>query len=540
VNVLVLGMHRSGTSAVASALRAAGLFGWDAGEENPTQPDNPNGYAERIDVVGLDNRMLAALDWTWDSPPATPPPDMPGLGDLVAEGRELVARQLEPHGEWLIKDPRVSLVLPYWRQILLDRFVPVVMVRKPVEVAWSLAVRDKLPVPLGLALWNAYSRHLAVGLAGLPAIIVDYAALVDDAPAVSSALIDALTRLGVRAPLDRVAAAAAIEPELRRATHPAEHERPEAPEWRAGDEWPNWVFEPVHVTDRFDITPSVPQPSEVALLELQRHVRSLEVALKGISTVGIGSSPASSAVDSSRESGGTGSPSDLGAVRHQGVDPVVRPGAAAPALAAEQSAVALELRMRAVESQLGPGRSRRRSPFRAVTALLRRLTRPDNPLFDPVWYRATYPDVKASDAYGHYLIHGVAEGRDPNPLFDTSWYVERNPDIASKRLTPLDHFLLHGALEGRDPGPDFDSAWYLTENPDVAAAGMNPLLHYFRTGAREGRAPRAGYSGEPVTSPGIASAASEPPRRGLIARSIRIAQQSTKQSLRLIRIAAKG
>ena len=62
VNVLVLGMHLAdGASAVASALRAAGLFGWDAGSENPTQPDNPNGYAERIDVVGLDNRMLAAL-----------------------------------------------------------------------------------------------------------------------------------------------------------------------------------------------------------------------------------------------------------------------------------------------------------------------------------------------------------------------------------------------------------------------------------------------------------------------------------------------
>ena len=413
------------------------------------------------------------------------------------------------------------------------------MVRKPVEVASSLAVRDKLPVPLGLALWNAYSRHLAVGLCRAA----------DNRRRLFGA--DRRCRRGFERS-DRCAHGTGCPRNARsrgcRCCHRAgvaSRDPPSGARASGGAgvasrrRVAKWVFEPVHVMDRLDIAPSPPQPPKLPC----------------------SSSSGTSVPGSDREGDINGgyrfvacftdrrpfarvrrhrlAESDPDAVGHQGVDPVVRPGTGAPALAAEQSAVALELRMRAVEIELRSGRSRRRSPpFRAVTALLRRLTRPDNPLFDPVWYRSTYPDVKASDAYGHYLIHGVAEGRDPNPLFDTSWYVERNPDIASKRLTPLDHFLFHGALEGRDPGPAFDSAWYLTENPDVAAAGMNPLLHYFRTGAREGRAPRPGYSGEPVTSPGIASAAATPPQRGLIARSIRIAQQSTRQSLRLIRIAA--
>jgi hypothetical protein len=78
-----------------------------------------------------------------------------------------------------------------------------------------------------------------------------------------------------------------------------------------------------------------------------------------------------------------------------------------------------------------------------------------SPLLDPVWYRQTYPDLRAApiDVARHYLEHGAAEGRNPGPKFDTNFYLKQNPDVAATGVNPLVHYLLHGATEGRNPQP---------------------------------------------------------------------------------------
>src|SRR6476620_11031919 len=95
MNVLVVGMHRSGTSAIAQALQAAGLFGWNEGDQLESAPQNPLGFGER---------RLTELGWTWDAPAAVPASDPPTLQKLVAEGRRLIERELDSHGPWLVKD----------------------------------------------------------------------------------------------------------------------------------------------------------------------------------------------------------------------------------------------------------------------------------------------------------------------------------------------------------------------------------------------------------------------------------------------------
>src|SRR3954453_7059090 len=141
MNVLVTGMHRSGTSAVANVLRQAGLFGWDAEDAMASSAENPDGYGERRDVMELNEQLLAELGGGWDSPPAEPWAQPPPLDLLVEQGRRLVRNELDDRGEWFIKDPRLSLLLPWWRRVLLDRFVVLVVFRDPSEVAWSLSVR---------------------------------------------------------------------------------------------------------------------------------------------------------------------------------------------------------------------------------------------------------------------------------------------------------------------------------------------------------------------------------------------------------------
>src|SRR4051794_11946788 len=151
MNVLVTGMHRSDTSAVANVLREAGLFGWLDEDAMVPSPENPDGYGERRDVMELNERLLAELGWGWDAPPAEPWSQPPAVDLLVEQGRGLVRDKLASNEPWFIKDPRISLVLPWWRRILLDRFCVVVVFRDPSEVAWSLAVRNAFPPSLGLA-----------------------------------------------------------------------------------------------------------------------------------------------------------------------------------------------------------------------------------------------------------------------------------------------------------------------------------------------------------------------------------------------------
>ena len=112
-------------------------------------------------------------------------------------------------------------------------------------------------------------------------------------------------------------------------------------------------------------------------------------------------------------------------------------------------------------------------------------------LFDPDFYRETYPDVRASgaDPIVHFLRVGAREGRMPNPLFDPAFYVRSYPEVGEARANPLVHYLDFGAAEGRKPHPLFETGHYLSQPPAVADSDMNPLAHYLKYGARSGRDP---------------------------------------------------
>lgn len=111
-------------------------------------------------------------------------------------------------------------------------------------------------------------------------------------------------------------------------------------------------------------------------------------------------------------------------------------------------------------------------------------------LVDADWYLVTYQDAALAghDAVGHFLAHGMAEGRRPNALFDPDWYVATYPEVGPRRNAVRD-YVGSGWKRGRQPGPHFDPAAYLAENPDVARTGAEPLRHFLRHGRAEGRSP---------------------------------------------------
>lgn len=175
--VVVLGMHRSGTSAVAGALNAMGLYAGSEPELMERTPDNPLGYFERKDVYLLTSAIFRDSGADWWSVSEFDPEDLPSevLDRHGPKIRKLIGT-LDAEGSWLLKDPRLCLLFPLFRPWLREPLV-VIPARHPVEVAKSLRKRDKIPLHAGIALWELYvrkacqyarkERHLVVSHASL-------------------------------------------------------------------------------------------------------------------------------------------------------------------------------------------------------------------------------------------------------------------------------------------------------------------------------------------------------------------------------------
>src|SRR5579863_8666226 len=108
MGVLVLGMHRSGTSALAGALQS---MGYDVGPDDDVMPadlGNPEGYFELLSVVRANDDLLAHFGGRWDSPPVLNPDwtNDEAATAFVAAGRVMVEELFE-NDHYLLKDPRI-------------------------------------------------------------------------------------------------------------------------------------------------------------------------------------------------------------------------------------------------------------------------------------------------------------------------------------------------------------------------------------------------------------------------------------------------
>ncbi|HEY5173905.1 MAG TPA: sulfotransferase, partial [Acidimicrobiia bacterium] len=214
MGVFVVGMHRSGTSAIAAALEALGL---DVGAPErlmAADAANPAGYYEMQEIGDLNDEILIALGGAWDCLPQTPDgwELEPAMTPYFRRAASIVGTRLAKN-RWLIKDPRIAPLLPLWRRAVLDRCAAVVIVRDPMEVAWSLALRNGMPILTGLALWSEYNRRTLAGLSGLPVYVCNYDELVSDPLATMTSIRAALAswnELSADAPVE--VAAARVKP----------------------------------------------------------------------------------------------------------------------------------------------------------------------------------------------------------------------------------------------------------------------------------------------------------------------------------------
>jgi hypothetical protein len=85
------------------------------------------------------------------------------------------------HNGWFVKDPRLSLLLPLWDRLALQRPPVLIGLREPRDVAMSLNVRNGMTLRRGLALWIAYNSEIFGHLAGRRSLVVDLTSGFEDA-----------------------------------------------------------------------------------------------------------------------------------------------------------------------------------------------------------------------------------------------------------------------------------------------------------------------------------------------------------------------
>jgi len=158
--VVVVGMHRSGTSLLT---RLLGLAGVELGrEEELAGPafDNPRGFWEHEELRAVDDELLALLGGSWAAPPPEPLAERlagPECAPQRARARTLLDERFGAARVFGFKDPRASLLVPFWRDLLPQRTAWVLALRHPLEVMDSLARRNGLPRLVAEDLWRRYT-----------------------------------------------------------------------------------------------------------------------------------------------------------------------------------------------------------------------------------------------------------------------------------------------------------------------------------------------------------------------------------------------
>lgn len=188
--IIVLGMHRSGTSALTGMLS---MLGPDPGPSlMPAHKEiNPKGFWEHADIVAIHDRLLGALGSFWHDERALP--DNWWQFSIVSSFRrelfEVLRRDFDQSPLWILKDPRLCRLLPLWLEILRDMDCTphfVIALRNPVEVVRSLKRRDGFSEAKSFLLWLEHLLEAERWSRTHPRVVVTYDQLLNDWQVTSS------------------------------------------------------------------------------------------------------------------------------------------------------------------------------------------------------------------------------------------------------------------------------------------------------------------------------------------------------------------
>ncbi|UHD18944.1 sulfotransferase [Thiocapsa bogorovii] len=545
--LLVLGMHRSGTSAFT---RVSGLLGGALPRDlmPPVKNNNETGFWESMGIYELDDLILKHAGTRWDDWRALP---SDWLHSAISNGFkeraiDVVREAFQDDAFIIVKDPRICRLVPFWREVFREMEMDVLHllpVRNPLEVAASLRRRDGFDPAKAYLLWLRHTLDAEVATRGSRRSITTFQRLMSDW---RTCVTDIKVHLGVTWPrIPQASSAAAIDAFLQDGLR---HNRASDHELYDDQNVPDWVK--ATFRSMLELSHRPDSPSALSVLDGVRA--ELDKATQAIGpTVRLGE------IDEERPTPNieTGKPrSDQRTSRllelestvllHQLETEALRSEIlASESRVSELDSVVMhnrslieDLRRKITELEIGGQKDR----MTAVEQRLRNrhletslgtsqrrietLTRQR----DAMAFRVNAFQSTASWQLGRYVL--AAEQRFPRMmrsvlaapkwalwfltmrasdrfrlrsevrrlracgLFDEAWYVSSYPEILASGHHAAAHWSLIGWRHGLEPNPLFKTRWYLENNRDVDAAGIDPLLHYCAQGAFEGRDPHPCFS----------------------------------------------
>lgn len=217
--LIILGMHRSGTSALTGALSLAGA---DPGPSliPPSKEINPKGFWEHREIVSINERLLYALGAAWHDDRPLPEewwlrPEISGFRErLIA----VLERDFTRSPIWILKDPRLCRLMPLWLELLGQFDLKpcfIICLRHPLEVAASLEKRDGIHPERACLLWLEHLVESERWTRGQSRVLITYGQLLADWRAIVRQI---SSEIGLTLPIDEARALeieAFLEPSLR-------------------------------------------------------------------------------------------------------------------------------------------------------------------------------------------------------------------------------------------------------------------------------------------------------------------------------------
>jgi hypothetical protein len=181
--ILISGMHRGGTSSIAGVVHMLGAS--LPAHLMPVQPDNPRGFFESEKSMILNDRILSESGSSWHDWRSINNEwhGNPHFQKYLEEASQILAGEYGDSDFIVLKDPRFSKILPFWK-IALDksnfRVCHIIPFRHPQEAAASLLNRNAIPEYLANLAWVRHLLDAEIYSRGQPRVFVPWAEFVDD------------------------------------------------------------------------------------------------------------------------------------------------------------------------------------------------------------------------------------------------------------------------------------------------------------------------------------------------------------------------
>lgn len=279
--LIIAGVGRSGTSTAAALAELAGLRPPRGADMMSGNEWNPDGHWESTSLVDFNDRLLATTGQNWWTPSAAERNKSENLASLVSctnRARQIFRHAFEEDRGWLWKDPRLTVLLPFWDRVLGIQPL-LIPYRDPLEVAASIARRDRLSMDVCLAIWERHSRNMLTTAANHSVLFADYALLTEQSDIWIGKLVEFCAKSGLPVTESELNSAARVR-RIARPSVDAELTRNQArlAEVIAGLDGPHSNFQtptlPEETPGNQCLIDTLPKPTSIARFRSQVYVRS--------------------------------------------------------------------------------------------------------------------------------------------------------------------------------------------------------------------------------------------------------------------------